>query len=184
MRFIKIKTRAFLPPKDDIYDLLNRIKKINDGDILVITSKILGIHQGRCIKIEPGVKKLDLIKQEAEYYKLSKVKQQKFVLTIKNHVLALSAGIDESNANGYYVLLPKDVNKLLKEIWTYLKKRHKIKNFGVIATDSHTFPMRRGSIGIAIGFYGFHPQKDYRKEKDIFGRKFHFTQTDIVDALA
>src|SRR3989344_7514834 len=184
MRFIKIKTRAFLPPKDDIYDLLNRIKKINDGDILVITSKILGIHQGRCIKIEPGVKKLDLIKQEAEYYKLTKVKQQKFILTIRNHVLALSAGIDESNANGYYVLLPNNVNKLLKEIWLQLRKNFKIKKLGVIATDSHTFPMRRGTIGIAIGIYGFQPQPDYRGQKDIFGREFKFTQTDVVDALA
>ena len=184
MHLIPIKTRAFLPPKDDVFDLLKNIRKLNDGDIVVITSKVLGIHQGRCIKIENAVNKLELIKQEAEYYKFTRVKQQKFVLTIKNHVLALSAGIDESNANGYYVLLPKDVNKLLKEIWHYLRKKYKIKKLGVIATDSHTFPMRRGTIGIAIGFYGFEPQKDYRKKKDIFGRPFKFTQTDIVDALA
>ncbi|MEO8065662.1 MAG: coenzyme F420-0:L-glutamate ligase [Candidatus Doudnabacteria bacterium] len=184
MKFLSVKTRAFLPPKDDIYDLLGEIKKLRDGDIVVITSKVLGIHQGRCIKIGPGVNKKKLIKQEAEYYKQTRVKQQKFILTIKNHVLALSAGIDESNSNGYYVLLPTDVNKLLKEIWVYLRKKQGIKKLGVIATDSHTFPMRRGTIGIAIGFFGFEPQKDYRKQKDIFGRKFKFTQTDIVDALA
>lgn len=184
MRLIPIKTRAFLPPKDDIYDLLKSIKKLNERDIVVITSKVLGIHQGRCVKIESKVSKIKLIKQEADYYKRTRVKQQKFILTIRNHVLALSAGIDESNSNGYYVLLPKDVNKLLKEIWIYLRRKHKIKSLGVIATDSHTFPMRRGTIGIAIGFYGFEPQKDYRKKKDIFGRPFKFTQTDVVDALA
>ena len=184
MRFIKIKTRAFLPPKDDIYDLLNRIKKINNGDILVITSKILGIHQGRSIKINPSVSKTKLVKQEADYYKVSRIKQQKFMLTIRNHVLALSAGIDESNSNGYYVLLPNNLNKLLKEIWQHLRQKYKIKNLGVIATDSHTLPMRRGTMGVAIGFYGLEPQKDYRGKKDIFGRKFVFTQTNVVDALA
>lgn len=184
MRFIPIKTRVFLPPQDDIYDLLRYVKKMEDGDILVITSKVLGIHQGRCIKIDSKVNKAQLIKKEAEYFRLTRVKQQKFILTIKNHVLALSAGIDESNTNGYYVLLPKNVNRLLKEIWTYLRRKHRIKNLGVIATDSHTFPMRRGTLGIAIGFYGLEPQNDYRREKDIFGRKFKFTQTDIVDALA
>lgn len=184
MKFIAIRTRAFLPPKDDIYDLLKSVKKLRDGDVVVITSKVLAIHQGRCIKIGPKISKLKLIKQEADYYKLTRIKQQKFVLTIRNHVLALSAGIDESNANGYYVLLPRDVNKLLKEIWSYLRRKFGIKRLGIIATDSHTFPMRRGTIGIAIGFYGFEPQKDYRKKKDIFGRRFKFTQTDIVDALS
>lgn len=184
MKFIPIRTRVFLPPKDNIYDLLKSVKKLDNGDILVITSKVLGIHQGRCIKIDPKISKRKLIKQEANYFKLTRVKEQKFVLTIRNHVLALSAGIDESNANGYYVLLPKDVNKLLKEIWRYLRRKFRIKKLGIIATDSHTFPMRRGTIGIAIGFYGIEPQKDYRRQKDIFGRRFKFTQTDIVDALA
>ncbi len=173
-----------MPPKDDIYDLLKAVKKLNDGDVVVITSKVLGIHQGRCIKIDPKVNKRKLIKQEADYYKLSRVRQQKFTLTIRNHVLGLSAGIDESNANGYYVLLPNNVNSLLKEIWQYLRKKHKIGNLGVIATDSHTFPMRLGTIGIAIGFFGFEPQKNYIGKKDIFGRKYKFTKTDIVDALA
>ena len=126
-----------MPPQDDIYDLLRSAKKLKDGDIVVITSKVLAIHQGRCIKIDPKVNKRSLVIKEADAYKLTRVKQQKFVLTIRNHVLGLSAGIDESNANGYYVLLPNNVNTLLKEIWTHLKRQHKITNLGLIATDSH-----------------------------------------------
>src|SRR3989338_6961769 len=145
MKFIKIKTKALLPPKDSLYPILNKLK-INDGDVLVITSKVLAIHQGRCVKITPEVNKNKLIKREADYYKFTRVKQQKFVLTIRNHVLGLSAGIDESNADGHYILLPKKVNQLLKEIWVYLRRKHGIKNLGVIATDSHSFPMRRGMI--------------------------------------
>src|SRR3989344_7057522 len=151
MRFIKVKTRAFTPPKDDIYNLLKEVVKLHNGDIIVITSKVLAIHQGRCVKIKPGLSKKKLIQKEADFTKFTRIKQQKFVLTIRNHVLGLSAGIDESNGNGYFILLPNNVNSLLKQIWAHLRKKHKIKNLGVIATDSHTFPMRRGTMGLAIG---------------------------------
>lgn len=185
MKFIKVKTRPLLPPKDNILDLLNAIRVLRDGDIVVITSKILAVHQGRCIKIGPTVDKKKLIKQEAEkYQETHHAQKHKFILTIKNHTLIPSAGIDESNGNGYYILWPKNVNQLLKKLRSYLITRHKIKNLGLIATDSHTIPLRTGVIGISIGFFGFDPIYDYRGRKDVFGRKLKFTKANIVDSLA
>jgi F420-0:gamma-glutamyl ligase len=58
------------------------------------------------------------------------------------------------------------------------------KNLGVIATDSHTTPLRSGTQGISTGFYGINPLRDYRGKADIFGRKLKFTQSNIVDPLA
>jgi dihydrofolate synthase / folylpolyglutamate synthase len=46
---------------------------------------------------------------------------------MKDNTLIPSAGIDESNANGYYILRPKNIQKMTKEIWQYLKKKCKIK---------------------------------------------------------
>lgn len=185
MKFIKVKTRALIPPKDNLYGVLDKIKNIKDGDVVAITSKVLAIHQGRCVKIGT-VDKNKLIKQEADAYFWPKkyFSLGKFIFTIKDNTLIMSAGIDESNANGYYILWPKDTNKLLKEIWNYIKSKHRIKNLGVIATDSHIVPMRRGVVGIAIGFYGFEPQYNYVGQKDIFGRKLKYTKTNIVDALS
>jgi F420-0:gamma-glutamyl ligase len=110
--------------------------------------------------------------------------RKKFIITIKNHTLIPTAGIDESNANGYYILWPKKTNALLKEIHEYLIRKFKLKKLGVIATDSHSIPLRRGTIGISIGFYGFYPQYDYRGKPDIFGRKLKYTLTNIVDSVA
>lgn len=184
MKFIKVKTRKFLPPKDEIWNTLDKLK-LKDGDILVITSKILAIHQGRTLKIEPHISKRKLMQSEADSYIWSRHHfRRKFLLTIKQYTLIPSSGIDESNANGYYILWPAKVNRLLKDIHARLTRKFRIRNLGLIATDSHSIPMRRGTIGVGIGFYGFYPQSDYRGQPDIFGRKLKYTLTNIVDSFA
>lgn len=187
MEFIKVKTRKFLTPKDNIYELIDgHLPPLKEGDVLCITSKILGIHQGRTVLIdESNPKQRDqLAKQEAEWYIDRKHVPHGFLLTIKDYTLIASAGIDKSNSNGYLVLWPKNVNKLLKEIVAYLKKKYKIKKLAAISTDSHVMPLRAGVIGISTGFYGMEPIRDMRGTPDIFGRKLKVTRINIVDALA
>ncbi len=185
MDFIKVKTRPMLPPKDNIYGLLDKyLPQPKEGDVIFITSKILAIHQGRCVPIGDQVNKDNLIIDEADRYIPRSKSPGNFLLTIKDHTLIPSAGIDESNANNHYILWPKNTVKLLKEICEYLKKKHKIKKLAVIATDSHTTPLRWGVTGISTGFFGMEPLYDYRGKKDIFGRKLKFTRTNIVDALS
>src|SRR3989338_6553150 len=135
MKFIKVKTRAVVPPRDSIYLIFDQhLPKLREGDVLFITSKILAIHQGRCVKIMPEVKKDELIKREAERYLHRALRGYKdFILTIKNSTLIPSAGIDESNGNGYYILWPQRITSLLKELQVYLKKKFKLKNMALIA---------------------------------------------------
>jgi coenzyme F420-0:L-glutamate ligase len=188
MKFIKVKTRVMRPPKDDIYQVIDQsLPKLREGDILVITSKVLAIHQGRCVKIRDGSdqEKNRLIMTEAERFIPSKKTAYGHVhLTIKNHTFIADAGIDKSNGNGYYILWPRNLQKLIREIRQYLKKRFKLKKLGVIVVDSHLIPMRAGIVGIAVGFYGLHPLIDYRGQPDIFGRKLEVTRSNIVDSLA
>lgn len=183
---LQIKTRQILPPQDDIYPVLDEfLPPLKENDVLIITSKILALHQGRCVKIGEGVNKDALIESEAELFiPRSQVPNMAATLTIKENTLIPSAGVDESNASGYYILWPKEVNKLVKEICLYLKKKHNLINLAVIATDSHTIPLRWGVLGISIGFFGLEPLYDYRGKEDIFGRKLKITQKNIVDALA
>ena len=172
MEFIPIKTRAFLPPKDNIYELLDTfLAELSEGDILLVTSKILAIHQGRCVKITDTLDKDALIMQEAEkHIPRARVPQEHVILTIKQNTLIPSAGIDESNANGFYVLWPVNSNEAAREIWEYARKKWRIAKLAVIITDSHTIPLRYGVLGISIGFFGLRPLKDYRGTLDIFGR--------------
>jgi dihydrofolate synthase / folylpolyglutamate synthase len=186
MQFIPVKTRVLLPPKDNIFPILDRsLPKLRNGDIICITSKVLGIHQGRCIKIDTAISKLKLIKQEADsYIRGPKFMSKHFWLTIKDNTLIPTSGIDESNGNGYYILWPKNTGKLLKQIADHLKKKYRVQNLGIIATDSHTVPLRLGLVGIATGCYGFNPLKTYIGQPNIFGRPLQFTSQNIADSLA
>ena len=95
-----------------------------------------------------------------------------------------SAGIDEYNANGKLILLPKDSFKTARELRNKLRQRYGIRHLGVLITDSRTVPLRAGVTGIALGYAGFRGVKDYRGTPDIFGRRFKFSRTNIADGLA
>jgi len=105
-------------------------------------------------------------------------------LTIKNNVVMASAGIDESNAAGKIVLLPKNSFRTAHSIRKELKKKYKVKKLGILITDSLTFPLRAGILGVALGYAGFKAIRDYRGTKDIFGRVLKMSRTDVADSLA
>jgi len=181
MRITKIKSRVINPPKDEIWDVLDTLELI-DGDIVFITSKILAIHEGRCVPMS-GANKDELIKQEATHW-MENDKKDMPVLTITQNTLIPSAGIDESNANGHYILWPKFADRLCQDIRSYLMKKNRISKLGVVATDSKTTPLRMGVTGIAIGLAGVNPIKDLRGVPDIFGKKLQHTRVNLIDPIA
>lgn len=186
IEFIPVRTRILQPPKDSLYPVLDEsLPALAEDDLVLITSKVLAIHQGRCIPIASVKNKDRLIAREAEaMIPRSRVPGQVATITLKGSTLIPAAGIDESNGDGYYILWPDNVQKLLRQIWSHLHKKNRIRNLGVIATDSHTIPLRYGVIGISIGAFGVLPLADYRGRSDIFGRALKFTQANIVDSLA
>ncbi len=182
MQYIPVQTRIMMPPKDDLFAVLDEfLHDVQEGDVVAVSSKIVSIHEGNCVPIGE-IEKNELVKQEAEliiprhYWSIP--------LTIKNSAFIGAAGIDESNANGHYVLLPKDSFLSAKEINSYLKKRFNLTNVGVIITDSHSGPMRRGAWGVSLGFWGFHPTNNHVGKKDLFGRAFKVEVSNIADAIA
>lgn len=181
-----IKTAIFKEGEDLNSFIVRHIKKLSEKSVLVVTSKIVSLSEGRTAVIDPSdplrarKTKEDLIKKESQFA----VETKYAWLTIKDGVVMASAGIDESNANGKLILLPQNSYKTASVIRKFLQKKHKIKNLGVLITDSRTIPLRAGIVGMALGYAGFKGIKDYRKTKDIFGRPFHFSRTDIADSLA
>lgn len=187
MQIIPIKTRKFLPPKDNLFLLIKesfRKTRLSEKSVFVFASKIVAISQGRCFKIG-GIEKDKLIKKEADYYlERKEVPGEKVMLTVKDNILIPSSGIDESNGQGYYILWPKNPYQAAQKIYQFIKKHYHLKNLGIIIADSHTTPKRWGTMGIAIAYYGFYPLRDYRGKKDIFGRKLKITQSNVADSLA
>lgn len=177
---IPIKTRVFKEGEALLPFIRAYIKKLPERSVLVVTSKIVALSEKRTATIKNSRTKIALIRKESEV-----ALRTKYVwLTIKNGMMMASAGIDESNANGKLILLPRDSFKTALFLHKSLRKIHKVKNLGVLITDSRTIPLRLGVTGVAVGYAGFRGLKDYRGTPDIFGRKFKFAQTNVADSLA
>lgn len=187
MKYIAIKTRKIVPPRDNFLDALFDAKsfKPRDGDVVVISSKVLAIHEGMCIPAATRKDKERLAKKLSErYVELQYGRDRRAVFTVTNGVLIRTAGIDESNGNGYYILWPKDPKKTAQRVKLAIEKRYKVKLTGLIVTDSYSVPLRRGAIGFALAWTGINPTKDYRGSADVFGRNLKVTLSNVVDAIA
>ncbi len=171
---------------DQLHEVIDAsLPPLNNGDIVVITSKIVSICQGRLQKATTDAEKFALIRKEAQYIiENDATRKYHLALTVANNILIPNSGIDESNGNAYYVLWPTDPMGVAEEIWKYLRKKHAIETLGVIISDSHTTPLRWGTTGIGIAWCGFEALNNYIGEPDIFGRPLAVTKANILDGLA
>ena len=180
MQIKAIKTRVFKENEDLIKFILKYVKKLPEKSILVVTSKIVALSEGRTALFENKKQKINLIKKESDFA----IKTKYTWLTIKDDMVMATAGIDESNADGKLIFLPKDSFKSAEFIRKRLKKIFKIKNFGVLITDSRIFPLRAGIVGVALGYSGLKGIRNYIGKKDIFNRTLKMSKTDVADSLA
>jgi coenzyme F420-0:L-glutamate ligase len=196
-----VKTRIFKEGEDLLSFIIRNVPKLQNGSILVVTSKIVALAEGRTADVKDFNK---IVRAESAWA----LKTKYVWLTEKDGMILANAGVDESNANGpaprrsglrpreggKLILLPKDsfatAQKLRSSLLSYYAKASKdkqktaIKKLGVIITDSRVTPLRAGVVGVALGYAGFKGLRDYRGKKDISGRKLKFTQTDVADSLA
>lgn len=183
MKITAIKTEKILPKATTLTKILDtHLKKFPEKSILVITSKIVSLCEGRIESLKQN--KEQLVQREADYFLPRRYRAFGSSGTITHSAFISASGIDESNASGHYVLLPKSAQKTAGIIYHYLKKRFGVRECGIIITDSHSTPLRRGASGIALAYRGFIGLKDYRGKKDLFGRKMKIEQANITDALA
>lgn len=178
MNVTPIKTSLFRE-NDVLIDFLiaHLPSTLQERSVVVITSKIVGLSQGRTASIE---NKKDLITS------LSKevISTQYGTLTLTNDGWCINAGLDESNADLQLVMLPENPFDSAKEIHIALTKHFSIQNLGVILTDTRSVPLRQATIGRAIAFAGFNPIKSYVGKADLYGRNSRSTHANIADALA
>ena len=180
MKIQPIKTKIFNEGENLISFIIKNIKKVKENSVIVITSKIVALSENRTVIIENENTREKYIKSESDFA----IKTRYTWLTIKDGVVMASAGIDESNANGKLILLPKNSFLSASKIRKELQEKYKVKNLGIIITDSRILPLRAGVTGVALGYAGFSGVKDYTGKPDIFGRKFIMSLVDVADSLA
>lgn len=178
-----IKTDRLTKACDIVHFLDQHIDQLPNSSVLAITSKIIAIAEGATKSIEETDKET-LIQQEADYYLPNSTSQYGITLTIKDSILIPSAGIDESNSNGQYILWPRQVQQTVNTIRQHFQQRFNLDRFGVIITDSKTTPLRWGTTGVAIAHSGFKALNDYIGQPDIFNQPLRVTKANIMDGLA
>lgn len=201
MRVFAVKT-PLIKPGDDLASLfLRSIQRLNleleDGDVLAFSSKAVATANNNLVRLKdvsPSNAAKRLAEEhslEPEFVELVFMEADKVyggvartVLTLKNGILTVNAGVDHKNAPGGYVALWPIEPHLEAE---KLRRRIKMetgKNVGVLIVDSHVAPLRMGTRGIALGVAGFQPVRDCRGERDLYGRPLLITRHAIADDLA
>lgn len=184
MKVTPIKTERVTVGGGTIFQLLDKhLPGLPEKSVLVVTSKIVSICEGRTVPVE-GTDKAKLVRREADYYMPAEKSRYGFEFTITRNTLIPVSGIDESNGNGQYILWPENPQKSANEIRHYLKNRFNLKNIGVIVTDSTCMPLRWGTMGIAIAHSGFKPLNDYIGKNDLFGRPYKVSRAGVASGLA
>ena len=175
-----IKTRIFKEGEDLFSFVCSYFKTIDEKSVIVVTSKIVALAEKRTAIIKDEKTKEKLIKKESDIA----IKCKHIWFTIKDKKIMASAGIDESNGNGKIILLPKNSFKIAEILRKKLRTKYEIKDLGILLVDSRCTLLRAGVTGVGLGWAGFKGIRDYKGKKDIFGRKFKFSRTNIVDNLA
>lgn len=185
LEIFPIKTKIFEPPQEDILPEVFKVLdgKIKNGDVIVITSKIVSINEGRCIPVSEVEDKEKLVEKESEWY-MPAGENNQWSLSYRDSMLVFAAGIDESNAKDHYVLLPEDSFKSAHKLREELIKKFSLTDLGVVIIDSHVVPFRKGSVGVAIGCAGIEPVKEFAGKTDLFGRQYEHTRINVVDSIA
>jgi len=184
MKVKALKTHA-IKPGEPFTDILDQyIPALAEKTIIAITSKVVSLCQGRVVPKDSVQSKKVLVEKEADAWLREQQNPYNAYLTIKHNILIPSAGIDESNGNGMYILYPENIQEIATMAWRYLREKYHVQHLGVMITDSHTTPLRKGVTGIALGWCGFEALYSYVGKPDIFSHPLQVTQVNNLDALA
>jgi coenzyme F420-0:L-glutamate ligase / coenzyme F420-1:gamma-L-glutamate ligase len=151
---------------------------LHDGDILVVTSKIVSKAEGR---VTGGSREQAI---EAETVRVVARRGATTIAQTRHGLVLAAAGVDESNtAPGTVVLLPEDPDESARRLRKALHARTG-RRPGVIITDTMGRPWRAGQTDNAIGAAGVAVVRDYRGEADTFGNILEVTVAAVADEVA
>ena len=184
MKLTTITTAAVHAREYGLLEFIDQyIKAMPEGSVIAISSKIVSLCEGRVVKMD-GSSKEEIARAEAQYYLPPTYSPYGVIVSVNRDILIASAGIDESNGDGHYVLWPKDPQSSANAIREHLSAKYGYP-VGVIVTDSRITPMRRGTVGLGLSHSGFAALRNYIGSKDVFGEyEYKYSYASILDGLA
>jgi coenzyme F420-0:L-glutamate ligase len=188
--------------KFDVFDALletleKNKRKLQEEDVLVISTKYISNSQGRIVntnsikvsnngskvsrkfQIRPEIAEIILRESDKIFGGIAG-----FVITSSDNIMAPNAGIDKSNAKKDQVILyPKNPFLIAEQIRRKVFLKYGI-HIGVILVDSRLMPARVGTSGVAISCAGIEPVLDMRSKKDLNGNPLKVTFQAVIDNIA
>jgi coenzyme F420-0:L-glutamate ligase/coenzyme F420-1:gamma-L-glutamate ligase len=194
-----------IQPGDDLVNIILAALKraqleLQDGDTLVVTSKIVSKAEGRMVDLNtvtPSVEALDLANKTLKDPRIVELVLRESVeisrrapgVLITRHRLGFvsaNSGIDQSNVaedDEKVLLLPQNPDASAKMICDCLYEITG-RSVGIVISDSHGRPFRMGNVGVAIGVAGMPALIDLRGQPDLFGCELRVSTQGYADLLA
>lgn len=154
-----------------------------DGDVLVVTSKVVSKAEGRLVR---GRDREAVIDEETERVVAQwQGPNGRTVIAGTRHGLVLAAaGVDASNVEpGTLVLLPDDPDASARRARSGIRSRTGA-NVGVLVSDTMGRAWRVGQTDAAIGAAGIRVLDDLRGSVDTHGNRLDVTVRAVADEIA
>lgn len=207
MEIYAVKTPLVQPGQPLLDVLVNHLETpLQERAIVCVTSKIVAVEQNRIVDLA-GITPSDeayrlnmlrftdnpataaafaeLVLREADQV-FDGLEEPGFVfLTLKDNILVANAGIDLSNVPpGQAVLWPAKPWQWAADFRRALMAHYGLAELGVLLTDSHVKPLRRGVTGVTVAYSGFQGVVSEIGHTDIYGNVLKFTEIAAADSLA
>jgi len=175
-------------PGDDlaglIMDACQTELGLEDGDVLVVSQKVVSKAEGKLVKVDPNdpLSHKPLVLEESA--RVIRRRGDLIISETKHGYVCANAGIDRSNVEpDTAALLPDDSDRSARRLRDAIQGRLGVTT-AIIVADTFGRPWRRGITDIALGCAGIKAILDLRGTDDAVGRELHVTEVCIVDELA
>ncbi|WP_376795678.1 coenzyme F420-0:L-glutamate ligase [Thermogemmatispora sp.] len=219
LRIIPVRGIGEITPGSDLGVIISTALQtqgltLANGDILVVTQKIVSKAEGRLVSLEevtPSAFALTIARESGKDPRHVEVilretrrlvRMDRGVLICETHhgFICANAGVDESNlAEQHQVsLLPRDPDRSARALRERLlslavsgasrdekpPRQEPLEQLAVIISDTWGRPWRNGQVNMAIGVAGLAPIRDYRGQPDAYGRELRVSAIAVADELA
>jgi len=155
-----------------------------DGDVVVVTQKIVSKAEGRLVELDPDDADARMRLIEEQSVRVLRRRGDAIITETPHGFVCASAGIDESNVElGHAALLPVNADRSARRIRDGLRARAGVE-VAVVVSDTFGRPWRRGVTDVAIGCAGVAGVADLRGTTDSQGRVLRVTEVAVADELA
>ena len=182
IRVIPVTGLPEIAAGDDLAGMIAEAADLADGDVVVVTQKVVSKAEDRMVDVDPEVGHKPIV--EAESVRVLRRRGDLVIAETSHGFVCANAGVDLSNVpEGRAALLPVDSDRSARRIRDALLHRLGV-DVAVIVSDTFGRPWRRGVADVAIGCAGLRPIVDLRGTNDALGRELQVTEVAVVDEIA